>query len=292
MAKARPDIKQEVTDRIIAALEEGTAPWVKGWQGGNSATPVNGASGRHYNGVNVLLLWLEADSCAYTSNKWYTYKQAAGLDAQVRKGEKGTKIVFWNIIEKEDEKTGELKKIFFTRYYTVFNADQIDGLEVEVPVEVTPAERHARADALIVATQADVIYGRGRACYAPSFDRIEMPAIEQFEHESEYYSTHIHELAHWTGAKSRLDRDLSGRFGSASYAMEELVAELSAAFVCAEIGIDGKLQHAEYISSWVAKLKEDKNAIFTAASAARKASDYLTAFEEEAVEVAGLPAAA
>lgn len=282
MSKAKRDIKQEVTDRIVGALKAGTAPWVKGWSGGTAmGMPVNGATGRAYNGINVVLLWFSAQEFGYTSNEWMTFKQAKGLGGSVRKGEKATMVTFWKILTKEDE-DGNEKKIFFLRHYNVFNRDQIDGLtEVEVTEEPTPAERHERADALIEGTGAKITYGSGQAAYSKLTDAIQMPAIEQFDHEEEFYSTSFHELSHWTGAKSRLDRDLSGRFGDQSYAMEELVAELSAAFVCAELGIEGKLQHAEYIGSWIKKLEEDKNAIFTAASAARKSSEFLTAFEAD-----------
>jgi antirestriction protein ArdC len=271
---AKRDIKQEVTDTIVAALEAGVAPWVKSWTGGQSAWPRNGSTGKSYNGVNVLLLEISAMQGGYASNEWMTYKQAAGMGGQVTKGSKGTTIIFWKIFKTEDKKTGEEKTVPMLRHYTVFNREQIEGLPEPVVAEpVSEAIRHERAEALINATGAKVAYGMARAYYAPATDSIGMPSIEQFDTESEYYSTHLHELAHWTGHASRLDRS------GGSYGHEELIAELGSAFVCAEIGVDGKLQHAEYIGAWIKNLKADKNAIFGAASRAKKAANFLLGFE-------------
>lgn len=282
------DIRQEVTDTIIEALESGTAPWVKGWSGGAAMDmPRNGATGRQYNGVNVLLLWISAHANGYGSNEWMTYKQTQGIGGQVRKGEKSTMVTFWKIVEKKDDAGEIIDRFFFLKHFNVFNRDQIDGLPVvEAPeVELTEAERHERTDALIEATGASISWGDARAAYSPASDSIRMPAIEQFDHEEQFYSTALHELTHWTGHKSRLGRELSTGFGGEQYAREELIAELGSAFVCAELGIDGRLQHAEYIGSWIKILKEDKGAIITAASKARKAADFLMAFEAQEVDV-------
>ena len=285
MAKAKIDIKQEVTDRIVAALEGGTAPWVKNWNGGTAlGMPSNLSTGNAYRGVNVPLLWMARADQNFTSDEWSTYKQAAAKGGQVRKGSTGTRIIFWRIIDKGVDENGKEQKMFLLRQYTVFNRDQIDGLpEVEV-VEVSEVERHARADAMIAAAGAKVAYGSSSASYSPTGDNIQMPAIEQFDDEGSFYSTLIHEHAHWTGHPTRLDRDLSGGFGSSAYGGEELIAELASAFVCATLGIEGELQHEEYIGSWIKTMKADKNALFGAMSKAAKAADFLTDFEEVALE--------
>jgi antirestriction protein ArdC len=284
---AKEDIKQQVTDRIVAALELGTAPWVQSWTGGKAlGMPTNLSTGKAYRGVNVPLLWMARADRNFTSDEWSTYKQAAEKGGQVRKGETGTRIIFWRIIDKGVDENGNEQKMFLLRQYTAFNRDQIDGLpEVEV-VEVSEAERHARADAMIEAAGAKVSYGSSRASYSPTGDNIQMPAIEQFDDEGSFYATLIHEHAHWTGHPTRLNRDLSGGFGSSAYGGEELIAELASAFVCATLGIEGKLQHAEYLSSWISTMKADKNALFSAMSKAGKAADFLTAYEEVELEAA------
>jgi len=273
----RRNIRQEVTNTIIAALEAGTAPWVKPWKSSASGLPERQDTGEAYRGINVLLLIFAG--MAYTSNQWFTYRQAAQKGGQVRKGEGGTQIIFWKLFRKSvvDEFTGEEteKNIPMLRQFTVFNRDQIDGLpEIEVE-DVPDFDRHANAESTIGATGAEIAYGTNAAFYQPTSDSIGLPNRESFDNPESFYSTAFHELTHWTGAKERLDRTLSlDRFGKA-YAFEELVAEIGAAFLCAEHKIDGELQHPSYIAHWIEGLKEDNNAIFTAAKLAQEAADLI-----------------
>ena len=278
------DIAAEVTGKIVAALENGAAPWVKPWNA-DSSTPVNATTERRYNGVNVLLLYIAALDRGFSRMRWCTYNQAKGQSAQVRRGEKGTMITLWKPIQRKTEtKDGEEKKRggLLLRHFTVFNVDQIDGLPEEMvtgpPRRILPeATRIAKAESFFEDIGAEVIHGGAKACYIPSADAIRMPVYADFEDAHNYYATMGHEHVHWTAPKKRLDRSegLSNRFGSEAYAMEELVAELGAAFLCAELGIDGQLQHPEYIASWLKALKGDKRAIFTAASKAKQAVRFL-----------------
>ena len=286
VSKAKRDVYQEVTDRIITELEAGTVPWVKPWATAGSHMPHNANTGRQYNGVNVLLLWMAAASKGYSSQSWVTFKQAKELGGHVRKGEHGERVVFWRFLDKikKDAATGEEhnERIPLLRAYTVFNVEQCEGLTLPARevVELTEHERHAAAEALIACSGARIVYGGGRACYIPSQDTIHMPELGTFNEAAGYYATHLHELTHWTGHKARCDRDLSGRFGDESYAAEELIAEMGAAFLCAELGIKGELRHASYLESWLRVLKGDKRAIFTAASMATKAATYIKELAE------------
>jgi antirestriction protein ArdC len=277
----------EVTARILAQLETGTAPWVKPW----SATPGkniphNAATGNAYSGCNVILLWMAQGS--FTSPRWLTYKQAQELGGNVRKGEKSpaTIVKVLRLEDKRATETDEQGRRVFTalKAYSVFNVDQCEGLPAEVlnPEPVKPRhedERDATVDEFIAASgcdfRADV--GGDRAYYSPSQDFIAMPAFEAFRSATDYYGVAFHELGHWTGHKSRLDRDngMKGRFGDRAYAAEELVAELTAAFLCAEFNFDGQLQHAEYIANWIELLRDDSRAFFTAASKAQAAAQFL-----------------
>lgn len=288
------DLYQQVTDTIIAQIEQGTLPWLRPWKSTApvaSSLPYNAASKRTYSGVNILTLWASAAAQGFTSSGWMTFKQADALGAHVRKGSKGTQIIFVSTVEKQDKNTGEDVRIPILRNYTVFNTDQIEGLPAQAPAPVlSPAERHAAADAFIAATGAVIRHGGNDAFYSPLGDSITLPVIEAFDTPAHYYATAAHELIHWTGAKHRLDRVFGKRFGDGAYAAEELVAEMGAAFVCAALGIEGNLRHADYVANWLKVLKADKRAIFTAASAASKAADFLAAFsgaeqadEEEAL---------
>lgn len=278
--KAKRDVYQEVTDRIIAELEAGTVPWVKPWAAAGNAMPHNALSGRAYNGVNVLLCWATQMHKGYTSNGWLTYKQAGALGGHVRKGEKGTAIVFWKFnkrTERNEDGTDKVVTIPMARVYTVFNVEQCEGLTLPARemVELSEHERHEHAEQLMSASGVAIRHGGDRAFYTPSHDYVQLPELGTFAEAAGYYATAMHELTHSTGHKSRCDRDLSGRFGTESYAAEELVAELGAAFLCAELGIAGDLRHAGYIDSWLRVLKQDKRAIFTAARLATQAADWL-----------------
>jgi len=278
------DIYQEVTDRIIEALEAGTQPWARSWQAtSTNALPHNALTGRPYNGVNVLLCWAESMAKGYNASGWLTFKQAKQLGGSVRKGEKGCRIVFWKFLKRTE--TGadgnETSSTFpMARAYTVFNVDQCDGLKLPAreTLEVTMAdhERHELGQKLVDMSGADIVFGGSQPCYMPGADRVHMPELGLFNTAEDFYATAFHELTHWTGNKARLNRDMSGRFGSESYAAEELVAELGAAFLTAELGMDGThLQHESYLAGWLRVLKQDKRAIFTAASMATKAATFL-----------------
>ena len=283
------DIYQEITDRIISELESGTVPWVKPWKSVGGSMPHNAVSGRNYSGVNVLQCWSNQIHAGYTSNAWLTFKQARELDGSVRKGEKGTTLVFWKFLnktEKQPDGNDKAIQIPMARAYTVFNVEQCDNLKLPkretAEIELTEHERHGIAEAMVAASGVPICNGGDRAYYSPGEDRIQMPDMGTFDTAASYYATLLHETTHSTGHKSRLDRDLSGRFGSESYAAEELVAELGAAFLCAELGIKGELRHASYIDSWLRVLKSDKRAVFTAASMATKAAEWIKAYSQDA----------
>ncbi len=273
---------ESVTNNIIKEMEAGAVPWVKPWKTPRhhgSVMPHNVATGRPYSGINIPLLWGAADADGYTAHEWITFQQARMRGATVRKGEKGTHIVFTKQLHKKED--DEEKRFSMLRTYTVFNVAQIDGLPAPTePEELPEPVRHERAEAFIKATNAEFRNGGDKACYVPSQDFVAIPYQGFFIHQEAFYAVALHELGHWTGAKPRLDRDLTGRFGTKAYAAEELVAEMTAAFSCAHLNLKGELRHAGYISNWIELLKEDSRAIFTAASLASKAADFLRAFSE------------
>ena len=277
------NLYQNVTNQILASLETGAAPWVKPWSAtpGNNI-PHNAATNRPYSGCNVILLWLSQGR--FTSPRFMTFKQALDLGGNVKKGEHGFTVYFVKpMTGKKNDETGEAGKAFtMLRAYTVFNVDQCENLPAKIatPEPIKPRhtdERDATIDEFIAATGADfrADVGGDRAYYSPSQDFVAMPAFAAFKSAATYYATAFHELGHWTGSTKRLDRQFGKRFGDRAYAAEELVAELTAAFLCAEFNIDGELRHAGYIQNWIALLKDDARAFFTAASAAQKAADYM-----------------
>ena len=274
------DLYAEVSARIVAELEAGAAPWIKPWAATPGAnTPCNAVSNRPYSGCNVILLWM-VRAAGYRTPRFLTFKQALELGGHVRKGERGTKVYFVKQLEIRDDEDTSTRLVPMLREYTVFNVDQCDDLPDSVtmgkPMRVrNPDARDELADQFLRSTGADIREGHGEAYYVPSRDFISMPAFEAFNGADQFYGTVFHELTHWTAHKSRLDRDLKSRFGSRNYAGEELIAELGAAFLCAEFGFDGDLRHAGYIGHWIELLKADKRAFFTACSQASKAADYL-----------------
>jgi antirestriction protein ArdC len=215
---------ESVTNGIIADLEKGVAPWVKPWSGGGvGALPTNAATGRDYNGINIPILWHAALSKGYPSQGWMTFKQARGLGATVRAGEKGTHVVFTKklTVKEEDEE----KHIAMLRTYTVFNVAQIDGLQPSEGFrQAEPKACQDEATAFIAATKADIRIGGNRACYVPALDFICLPPEAAFKSREHFLATALHECGHWSGHKSRLDRDLKSRFNERAYAAEELIA--------------------------------------------------------------------
>ncbi|MVA97966.1 DUF1738 domain-containing protein [Nitratireductor sp. CAU 1489] len=288
------DVHQEITNRIVDAIEtagEFRLPWIRD-MGGSMKRPANIASGNPYNGVNIVSLWISALASDYPSHLWGTYRQWQQRGCQVRKGEKSSLVVFYKTfeIEETNEVTSEggTTERLIARASHVFNAAQVEDFELE-PAPDLPDEPAfdpiARAEAFARATGAVIEESGDRAYYIPSADVIRMPDRNRFTGTDTttpaegFYSTLCHELTHWSGAKSRLARDLTGRFGSNSYAMEELVAELGAAFLCSELAItpEPRADHASYIASWLKVLKTDKRAVFTAASKASEATNWLMA---------------
>lgn len=286
-------IYNEVTDLIISELEQGRVPWVQPWGGVLDAPlgmPHNAATGRRYSGINILILWQSVAKRGFSAQRWLTFRQALGLGGHVRRGESGTTIVFADRFVPDDERRRAERDgdapagVPFLKRFTVFNVDQCEGLpaaETPVPTTTQAAGGSPSADALIAATGADLRIGGGEACYSPGQDFIRMPPLAAFFEPLDWYRTALHELGHWTGHDSRLARQLPGSFGSKLYAQEELVAEMTAAFVCATLGITPTLRHSGYIGSWLEVLREDDRAVIRAASAASKAADYLLAFRDE-----------
>jgi antirestriction protein ArdC len=290
MAMTKRDLYESVTSGIVAELERGVAPWVRPWKtvdarfGGG---PYNGATQRGYRGINVWLLFTAARQRGFQDVRWFTYRQAQALKGHVRRGEKSTEVVFWKQYEVASVGAAEdapKKKGFLLRSYNVFNAEQCEGIAPLEAVPEQPSEvRYKLAATLLARHDARVRHGGNEAFYTQGYDFIQMPLREAFEGEEHYWGTLLHELVHWTGHKDRLARDLGGRFRSERYAAEELVAEMGAAFLCAALGIEGRLRHPEYIGNWLTVLKNDKRAVFKASSLAQAASDFLlgTAGEED-----------
>lgn len=279
---ARTDIYNRITNQIITSLEQGVRPWTQPWRSPQGAVSrPRRHTGEPYGGVNVLALWAAALAFGYSSPVWMTFKQALAYGACVRKGEHGSSVVYASTITREGETNNDPQTIPFLKSYTVFNLAQIDGLperfHTEEPVLTAVVERDAHLETYVAATGAQIHTG-GSAWYAPSRDLIQMPPIESFPDSAAYYATLLHELTHWTKAPTRLDRDLGRRrHGDAGYAREELVAELGAAFLCADLGVTLAVRedHASYIASWLTVLRDDKRAIFEAAAHAQRAVDFL-----------------
>ena len=287
----RTDPYTTITAQILADLERGVIAWTKPWTAGPAVGPVWRPL-RHnlepYCGINTLVLWSRAVERAYAAPVWMTFRQAQELGGCVRRGETGTLVVYANRITREEEsEQGQTveRSIPFLKAYTVFNVEQIDGLAERFTVapQILPEDqRLAGADAFLAATGAQVVHGGDMACYELVADRIRLPAFSAFASVHDYYATRGHETVHWTRHPSRLDRDLGRKtFGDEGYAREELVAELGAAFLCAELGVDlvPRPDHAAYIGAWLKVLAGDKRAIFTAAAHAQRAVDYLKALQ-------------
>lgn len=300
----RQDVYSRITERIIAELENGVRPWVKPWNAEHAAGRITRPlrhNGTPYQGINILSLWMDATLKGFAAPLWMTYRQAQELGAHVRKGEHGSLVVYANSITKKDTDTdtGEetQQQIYFLKGYTVFNVQQIEGLPAryyalaEKPSDPVPRIEHA--EDFFSRTGANITHGGDRAFYRPSTDTIHMPPFEAFRDAESYFATLGHETCHWTMHRSRLDRDFSKeygskRFGSQAYAIEELVAELGSAFLCADLGLalESREDHAAYIASWIEVLKNHKHAIFTAASHAQRAADFINrlASHEDATE--------
>ncbi|WP_158930121.1 ArdC family protein [Acidisphaera sp. S103] len=284
----RRDYYQEVTDKIIAALEGGTRPWRQPWKNGSPGTPINATTGRPYHGINVLLLAMTSFTLG-GDPRFCSYKQASDRGWQVRKGERGTTVFFFKrmLVEDCDAAPGaedRTRAIPMLRAYTVFNGSQIEGMPAYVAPNVTeaPWRRPEAADIILTNSKAVIRVGGDRAFYSPSLDFIQLPEPASFESPEEFACTALHEAAHWSGAKNRLNRDLTGRFGTNAYAQEELRAELASVFIGGTLNLPCDIpNHANYIASWAKNLRENKREIFRAAADAQRIADYLLAFHPD-----------
>lgn len=293
--QTRLDLYSRVTNAIVADLERGVRPWTKPWSAehlaGRISRPLR-STGEPYSGINVILLWSEATTRGFTAPIWITFRQALALGGHVRKGERGSTVVYANRIQRTE--TGEggediERSIPFLKAYTVFNVEQVDGLPPHFYAPAAPpldvAERIDSADRFFTATGATVRTGGGQAYYALEPDHVQMPPFQCFTDAESYYATLAHECTHWTRHPSRLGRDFGRkRWGDEGYAREELVAELGAAFLCADLGLElmPRPDHAAYIASWLKVLQDDRRFIFTAAAHAQRAADFLRSLQQGA----------
>jgi antirestriction protein ArdC len=292
----RAGLYDEITEKIIAELEAGRVPWVQPWGTASAkaplAMPKNASTDRTYSGINVLLLWGSTIEHGFAGQSWLTFRQALSLGGHVRKGERGTTVVYADRFVPGDEKRRaaeageEAQAIPFLKRFTVFNTDQCEALPEKIATTAPPSPAgliEPRVAALINATGITFRIGGDRAFYAPAEDYVQVPPPQAYFEPINWHRTALHELGHATGHRSRLNRDLSGSYGTKKYALEELVAELSAAFGCASLGIVPTVRHADYIGAWLEVLREDNCAIVRAASQASKAADYLLGFAPDPV---------
>jgi antirestriction protein ArdC len=292
------DVYARVTAQIINSIENGVGTWRMPWHtsGRYAYSPINATSKKPYRGINTVCLWAAAQARGYERGEWATYQQWQDKGAQVRKGEKSTLVVFWKFAddstETQEGDTSHLSRLLFTRGYSVFNAAQVDGYTPQDGPEVSMPERIELAEAFFTAIGADLRHGGNRAYYALDTDHIQMPEFGAFVESHAYYSTLAHEHTHWTAKAGRCDRQLGKRFGDNAYAAEELIAELGAAFTCAHLGLstEPREDHAQYINSWLKVLKADSRAIFTAASKAQQACDWMIARAGESARTAEVAA--
>lgn len=292
------DIYQTTTDQIIAAIEAGAGNYQMPWNPKHCGTspigiPHNPVGGYFYRGINILTLWGSQEQYGFPTPEWATYQQWQSIGAQVKKGEKASISIFYKPLDPrsatgsdDDADRPNKSRPFIIKAANVFNAAQVDGYAPAPLPPISDDEKHAASERLITASGAKIHVGGPKACYIPSRDEIHMPPHAAFINSQAYYGVTFHELSHWTGHKSRCARSLEGRFGSEAYAIEELIAELSAAFLSAELGLapEPRIDHAHYISSWLKALKNDKRAIFTAATKASEAANFLKGLANPAQE--------
>ena len=288
----RTSLYDEITAKIISELEAGRIPWVQPWGTAAAKAPLamprNASTQRGYSGINVLILWGSVIEHGYSGQSWLTFRQALGLGGNVRKGERGTTVVYADRFTPEDERqraaaTGEeANAISFLKRFTVFNTDQCDGLPEDVTTVAPPPPPgliEPQVEALIRATGIDFRIGGNRAFYSPSHDFVQVPPPQAYFEPINWHRTALHELGHASGAPHRLNRDLTGNLGSKKYSFEEIIAEISAAYCCASLGIAPTVRHADYIGSWLEVLREDNRAIVRAASQASKAANFILGFQ-------------
>lgn len=296
------DLHAAITDQIVAAIEKGAGDFHMPWHRarGSSSRPVNVITGKRYRGINIIALWLAGEASGYPHPIWGTYRQWQAKGAQVRRGERSSLIIFYKTLDyhREDPASGEMEehRVPMARASHVFNAAQVDGYETPAVEETLPnavIDPIDAADHVVRMSGADIREGGDRAFYSPREDFIGMPDRSRFGGSptmtptEAYYATKLHELTHWSGGANRLRRDLGARFGENAYAMEELVAELGASYLCADLGVTTELRpdHAAYIQNWLTVLRSDKRAIFTAAARAQEAATYLLQFAPDAIRL-------
>ena len=293
-ASGRADVYSRVTSEIIAAMEVGAGQWRMPWHhdGGPITRPRNLQSGKRYRGINVLALWVAANTAGYTDGLWGTYKQWLACGAQVRKGERATTVVLWKEYkpgrqddDEADDGADEARSRLFARAFSVFNRTQVDNYVPPIHGVLPETDRIIEADRFFAALQIPMVCGGYDAHYRITEDRIYMPPFGTFASPADFAGTLFHEAGHATGAKHRLDRDFGKGFGDHARALEEAVAELTASYVLADLGIahHPRPDHAAYIASWLKLLKHDSRAIFTAASKAQQAADWMHARQDERV---------
>lgn len=288
------NVYEQVTENIVSMLEKGSVPpWRKEWNGTSIDMPHNAVTGHEYRGINIWNLLIKGWAKGYTTNQWATYKQWKDKGGQVLKGEKSTVAVFFKPLTKVDD-AGNEYALHIARAFHVFNADQVDiDIPTEKPRELDRDEIELAGISMQLVNSLNVSFGKGQPSYSSSLDMVRMPEFSSFSNGGAYFSTMAHECSHATGHSSRLNRKFGKRFGDDAYAMEELVAELSAAYICAKYGIGYDIeQHASYLQSWLKKLREDNKAIFTVAAAAQRAADHISdsvkSFREEVKQTSEL----
>jgi antirestriction protein ArdC len=299
MTAVHNDVYSRVTDQIVAELEAGVRPWVQPWNAAHAAGEVCRPlryNAVPYRGINVVLLWLAALRQHFASPLWMTYRQAAELGGQVRKGVKGSLVVYADTFtrrETNDDGQEQETEVPFLKSYSAFNTEQIDGLPAHYYAKTQqpphPVERIERAERCVANTGADIRYGGGTAYYSPAGEHVQVLDLASFRTAESYYATLCHELTHFTKHPSRLNREFGRqRWGDEGYAMEELTAELGAAFLCADLGLTLEIRddHAAYIGSWLKVLKNDKRAVFTAAGHAQRAAEFLHALQPKPQQAA------
>jgi len=285
----RADLYQSVTQRIVAELEAGRVPWVKPWGsagGAEAGLPRNALTGRAYSGINILILWSAVIEHGWPAQGWLTFRQALNAGGNVKRGERGTSVVYADKFTPRDEaeraaRDGDAARVVpFLKSFTLFNIAQCEGLRPGLGIDPPPLADHEMipvTEAVIAASGVEYLHGGDQAFYVPSKDYVRMPPLPTFVSAADYYGTALHELVHATGHKKRLDRPTLNNQGAKDYGREELVAEMGSAFLCAALGIEPTIRHADYLGAWLDILKEDSRAIFRAASQASRAADWLLA---------------
>lgn len=280
-------VYDQITDRIVEGIKAGAGAYQMPWHSGREwmSLPINVSTEAYYHGVNVLSLWLDAKKKGFPTSHWASYRQWQSLGAQVRRGERGTVVVFYKPLEPDEDQADdeELAPRFVLRSFRAFNAAQVDGWTAHPPEPLPAFELDRQVEAFVAATEARVRHGFTKACYRIDLDDIEMPSPAWFTGTTtssaaqSYHAVLLHELVHWSGASHRIGREFGKRFGDKTYAFEELIAELGAAFLCSALGIanEPRPDHAAYVASWLEVLDRDNRAIFTAARQAQEAVEYL-----------------